>query len=96
MESQFKPKGWLGLLLGPKLYIDFANPNIFSISYENLIKEINNHDIDSNIQEFNNLTINYDKKTKLADWTKEDVQRFIKEDEILKSYISKYERLTKI
>ncbi len=38
-QSKYKPTGWLGLLLGASLYIDFTKNN-FTQNYENLKREI--------------------------------------------------------
>eukprot|EP00735_Rhodelphis_limneticus_P011738 TRINITY_DN4876_c0_g1::TRINITY_DN4876_c0_g1_i1::g.1023::m.1023 TRINITY_DN4876_c0_g1::TRINITY_DN4876_c0_g1_i1::g.1023 ORF type:complete len:639 (-),score=63.38,TIR_2/PF13676.1/1.5e-16,TIR/PF01582.15/1.8e-05,Arm/PF00514.18/5.5e+03,Arm/PF00514.18/21,Arm/PF00514.18/1.6e+03,Arm/PF00514.18/7.5e+03,Arm/PF00514.18/0.006,Arm/PF00514.18/98,V-ATPase_H_N/PF03224.9/1.4e+03,V-ATPase_H_N/PF03224.9/0.00081,DUF2007/PF09413.5/3.7e+02,DUF2007/PF09413.5/1.8,DUF2007/PF09413.5/64,KAP/PF05804.7/13,KAP/PF05804.7/5.7 TR len=40
MESGFKPSGWLGLLLGSKLYYDFTMDNVPEATYTALINEI--------------------------------------------------------
>ncbi|CAF3484770.1 unnamed protein product [Rotaria sp. Silwood1] len=39
LQSKYKPDGWLGILLGTKLYIDFTK-NDFESNYEKLVKEI--------------------------------------------------------
>ncbi|CAF1035861.1 unnamed protein product [Adineta steineri] len=39
LQSKFKPDGWLGLLLGTKLYIDFTKSD-FDSNYKRLVNEI--------------------------------------------------------
>uniref|UniRef100_W5N735 TIR domain-containing protein n=1 Tax=Lepisosteus oculatus TaxID=7918 RepID=W5N735_LEPOC len=40
MEKNYRPDGWLGALLGAKLWIDFSNDSNFEESISQLIKEI--------------------------------------------------------
>jgi len=58
LQSKYKPKGWLGLLLGPSLYIDFMK-NDFTQNYEKLKREIeaNAMRISSNQNEVAKLTL---------------------------------------
>jgi hypothetical protein len=39
LQSKYKPDGWLGMLLGTRLYIDFTK-NDFDTNYKKLVKEI--------------------------------------------------------
>ncbi len=39
LQSKYKPDGWLGMLLGTRLYIDFTK-NDFESNYKKLVKEI--------------------------------------------------------
>ncbi|CAF0785530.1 unnamed protein product, partial [Didymodactylos carnosus] len=39
MQKKYKPDGWLGILVGTRLYIDF-NKNDFQTNYEKLLNEI--------------------------------------------------------
>ena len=39
LQSKYKPDGWLGILLGTKLYIDFTKSD-FESNYKKLVKEI--------------------------------------------------------
>eukprot|EP00299_Pterocystis_sp_00344_P007630 c2556_g1_i1.p1 GENE.c2556_g1_i1~~c2556_g1_i1.p1 ORF type:complete len:204 (+),score=53.43 c2556_g1_i1:29-613(+) len=45
MESQWRPTGWLGLLLGAKLYIDLSKPSALTAGGKarELIKEVSQH-----------------------------------------------------
>ncbi|XP_078577148.1 uncharacterized protein LOC144862496 [Branchiostoma floridae x Branchiostoma japonicum] len=40
MESHYKPDGWLGMILGAKLYIDFSGKQAFDSAMAKLIKEL--------------------------------------------------------
>ncbi|KAI8503143.1 hypothetical protein Bbelb_189640 [Branchiostoma belcheri] len=40
MESHYKPDGWLGMILGAKLYIDFSGTQAFDSAMAKLIKEL--------------------------------------------------------
>ena len=40
MEEKFRPDGWLGLLLGSKLWIPFTNPETIDSNVNTLIKHI--------------------------------------------------------
>lgn len=39
LQAKFKPDGWLGMLLGTKLYVDFTKSD-FDSNYKKLVKEI--------------------------------------------------------
>jgi hypothetical protein len=41
MEEEFHPKGWLGIIKGSNLHIDFSSPDNFDQSFEQLIRQIN-------------------------------------------------------
>jgi hypothetical protein len=58
LQSKYKPTGWLGLLLGASLYIDFMK-NDFTRNYEKLKREIeaNAMRISSNQNEVVKLTL---------------------------------------
>ena len=40
LQRYYKPDGWLGLLLGAKLYINFDGKFAFDMAYKKLIKEL--------------------------------------------------------
>jgi len=40
LEKSYKPKGWLGIIIGDQLYIDFSSPDTFDEAFEELIAEI--------------------------------------------------------
>ena len=40
MENEFRPDGWLGLLLGSKLWINFTNPKGVESDVSVLVKHI--------------------------------------------------------
>jgi len=42
MESKYNPDGWLGLLVGAKIYIDFTKHD-FDLAYVKLLKEIEHY-----------------------------------------------------
>ena len=42
MEANYEPDGWLGILLGTKLYYNFFSDEHMASSMESLIKEIGN------------------------------------------------------
>jgi hypothetical protein len=39
-EKLYEPEGWLGILIGDQLYIDFSSPDNFDAVFEELIAEI--------------------------------------------------------
>jgi len=42
MESQFKPSGWLGALMGTRLYFDMSDARRIPAKIPSLIKELGN------------------------------------------------------
>ena len=40
METGYKPDGWLGILVGTKLFYDFSGKYEFQIKLEQLLKEV--------------------------------------------------------
>jgi phosphopantothenate-cysteine ligase len=42
MESQFKPSGWLGALMGTRLYFDMSGTDKISTRSIALVKELGN------------------------------------------------------
>ena len=42
MQRRYRPDGWLGMLLGARLYIDFAKHD-FETAYAMLMKELGPH-----------------------------------------------------
>ena len=45
VQKYYKPDGWLGALLGTKLYIDFSGKYAFEPKWNELIKELHAHSI---------------------------------------------------
>ena len=43
MESNYRPDGWLGIIIGSKLWIDFSRGQIIRDSVEKLKKELGNY-----------------------------------------------------
>ena len=41
MQRKYKPDGWLGMLLGAKLFIDYSGKHPFDKAYNMMIKELN-------------------------------------------------------
>jgi len=41
MQRYYKPDGWLGILIGAKLYINFDGKYEFDVASEMLLKELN-------------------------------------------------------
>ena len=39
LEENFKPTGWLGIILGSKIYVDFANKN-FTEPFKKLLQQL--------------------------------------------------------
>ncbi len=42
MDANYRADGWLGIIMGSKLWIDFSDKKNFNDSVEKLKKEINN------------------------------------------------------
>ena len=42
MESKYEPDGWLGAMLGNKLYFDCTQPDSFDDSLNRFVKELGN------------------------------------------------------
>ena len=40
MQNEYQPDGWLGLILGSKLYYDFSGKHSFESRMEGLLKAI--------------------------------------------------------
>ncbi|XP_035273869.1 uncharacterized protein LOC118227475 [Anguilla anguilla] len=86
MEQNYKPDGWLGALLGAKLWIDFSDNCNFEESIKQLIKEIKGRTppeendvviaVSSNDQQTNASS----KDPPLITWTKEHVGLWLKEN----------------
>jgi hypothetical protein len=43
MERDYDPRGWLGLILGAKLFFEFSGKYPFDQKAQELLKEINGH-----------------------------------------------------
>jgi hypothetical protein len=43
MERDYIPKGWLGMLVGKKLFFEFSGKYPFDQKAKDLLKEINSH-----------------------------------------------------
>lgn len=39
-EPAYQPHGWLGIIIGDQLYIDFSTPENFDVAFEELVAEI--------------------------------------------------------
>ena len=48
MQRQYKPDGWLGMMLGAKLYINFDGKHDFDTAYQMLLREMKGRDKPSN------------------------------------------------
>ncbi len=42
MKANYRPDGWLGILVSGKIYVDFTKVD-FDTAYQRLINEINRH-----------------------------------------------------
>lgn len=42
LECDYSPDGWLGILLGKKLFIDFCHPENLQDSWQRLLRELSN------------------------------------------------------
>ena len=51
MEENFKPDGWLGIIVGTKLWFDFRGKEIIHTSIEKLKKEVGNRGKRANVNE---------------------------------------------
>lgn len=43
MERDYEPRGWLGMILGAKLFFEFSGKYPFDQKAQELLKEINSH-----------------------------------------------------
>jgi hypothetical protein len=44
LQSLYEPQGWLGMVIGDQLYIDFSSPDNFDKAFEELINEIQDNE----------------------------------------------------
>ncbi|KAG9352214.1 hypothetical protein JZ751_020627, partial [Albula glossodonta] len=85
MEQNYKADGWLGALLGTKLWIDFSENCNFEESISQLIKEIKGrmpveNDVISAVSRNDPQTGGSNTGPALITWTKEDVRSWLKEN----------------
>lgn len=97
IESNYKPDGWLGIIVSGKIYVDFTNQN-FQEAYQGLKNQFthqisisNNNTIDDNPlpsipQNISSLFFS-DYPLSLTDWTEEHVQNFLMEMKLEKSFV---------
>ncbi len=48
MQRHYKPDGWLGMMVGAKLYINFDGKHDFDTAYQMLMKEMRGKDKPNN------------------------------------------------
>ncbi|XP_069046611.1 uncharacterized protein [Lepisosteus oculatus] len=85
MEKNYRPDGWLGALLGAKLWIDFSNDSNFEESISQLIKEIETYTpMKSNVVLNKNAIPPMTSRNDPAvlKWTKKDVATWLKESKL--------------
>ncbi|KAJ8391656.1 hypothetical protein AAFF_G00087970 [Aldrovandia affinis] len=85
MERNYNPDGWLGALLGAKLWIDFSDGCNFEESINQLIKEIKGHtpvenEVVTAVANNDHQTNASNKGPALGTWTKKDVRSWLKKN----------------
>lgn len=104
VERDYKADGWLGILLGTKLWCDFSKPDKQVAAYEQLvgllgekgkIVRANKENNSIMAQEISgNHNIQYcDKSSYVEDWTEKEVKEFLS-DCGLRKYLNQYVLLT--
>ncbi|XP_039627314.1 uncharacterized protein LOC120540543 [Polypterus senegalus] len=89
MDKNYKPDGWLGAILGSKLYIDFGKHANFEDSFHRLKKELGNHVPSSGDVVDGPAVASTTKQgngnandSEVFSWTKEDVEKWLKENQL--------------
>ncbi|KAG7468065.1 hypothetical protein MATL_G00138790 [Megalops atlanticus] len=85
MEQNYRADGWLGALLGAKLWIDFSENCNFEESINQLLKEIKGRipveqDVVTATSSKNDQTNAINKGPALITWTKQDVSSWLKKN----------------
>ncbi|MGH0132218.1 UNVERIFIED_CONTAM: hypothetical protein FKN15_021639, partial [Acipenser sinensis] len=89
MQRNYKPDGWLGAVLGTKLWVDFTQKSIFEESMNQLIKLIGGYAPLSNdavkgpiVPSNANQQMANKSVPVVSTWTKEDVAAWLKENKL--------------
>ncbi|OWF54050.1 uncharacterized protein LOC110445638 [Mizuhopecten yessoensis] len=90
MQTKYKPEGWLGILVGSKLFFEFTNKYPFESKIRDLIRELENRfrvsfrrDSTPKLHSLVSAKLQQVKQTNLADkksmltWTKDDLSEWL-------------------
>lgn len=91
MESDYMPDGWLGIILGARIYINFKKYS-FKEAADRLLREINSvasicNTVKVNVSQTqsvipNKLDHDISNLTNVANWTKDDVKNWLETSQI--------------
>ena len=109
MQRDYTPDGWLGIILGAKLWIDFSNDHKLSTSVEKLLKELGGRGLENhakggrvNEQEKNCGRLSQADASEVAgivDWTASEVENWMKDiglNEVCKAVLPRMDGQTLI
>ncbi|KAL8606718.1 hypothetical protein ACOMHN_018752 [Nucella lapillus] len=88
METNYQPDGWLGILLGTKLFIDFSGKYPFEKKAEALVKEVahrrqgGDSEVDGPIAAEKAHPVASAPKSGVSSWTEKDVHDWLKKHEL--------------
>ncbi|KAK7484537.1 hypothetical protein BaRGS_00024169 [Batillaria attramentaria] len=92
MESGYTPNGWLGILLGSKLYFDFSGRYPFDKKFEELVRELGEKgklsQTGSSVRQTEGRV---DTQSDISSWTKEDVANWLSDH-----HLNRHGRLKKL
>ena len=107
MQRDYKPDGWLGMILGTKLWIDFRNSYSFNTGTEKLMKELggrgrgdkeNEHTVEQT-EHGEQVQGEKPKESGISVWTSDEVECWLKEiglNDVCKAVLPKLDGQTLI
>ena len=101
MQSNYKPDGWLGMLVGTKFWIDFHSKHVVNPGVTKLIKELGGRGKDVDVADGPSepvvqavqadIVATFPSSLGVSTWTNEEVKQWFKEiglEKVCKKYIS--------
>jgi hypothetical protein len=96
MQKGYKPDGWLGLVLGSRIFIDINKYKCVKLCFEQILHQLNavTTSSSSNINEnpiVSKISIKTE-KPKACAWTSKEILNWMREKKLAKYLISKHEK----
>lgn len=85
MESSYQPDGWLGIMIGARLYFDFSGKYEFKSKANELLRQLGR---EPNKLKDKSLASNSSLKPSLENWTKEDIKIWINSNNLQHLYVN--------
>lgn len=75
MEHSYQPDGWLGIMIGARLYFDFSGKYDFESKANELLRQLGKEP--DKLKENDSISKNSSSENSLNNWKKEDIKKWV-------------------